>query len=240
MPKIEVTSDAPAIAADRRYLPNVTNNMWSAVTEASARSLPPPGPAADFRQAQGRLAHRLGALAQVVQMLLDPEQVRVRKLLGRGQHAARVVTLGYADRQRLSGHGRRHHHRPGDLGRLARSRTAHFPRHRVAAWAPLVETAANEGDAVAAEILRGAAQSLALFASAVRRQLFPAGAQAAISYAGGVFQSERVLETFRTLVELDDSIKVTPPRYSPAAGALIGAYRLATKSVDLQGAPPIK
>ena len=115
-----------------------------------------------------------------------------------------------------------------------------YPRDRVAAWAPLVETAANAGDSVAAEILRGAAQSLAMFASAVRRQLFHEGAAAAVSYAGGVFQNERILDTFRTLVELDDSIKVTPPRYSPAAGALIGAYRLATKSVVLQGAPPIK
>jgi len=117
---------------------------------------------------------------------------------------------------------------------------ADYPRDRAAALAPLVETAANEGDAVAAEILRGAAQSLAMFASAVRRQLFHEGESTTVSYAGGVFQSPRILENFRTLVELDDSMKVAPPRYSPAAGALIGAYRLATKSVDLQGAPPIK
>ena len=79
MPKIEVTSDAPAIAADRRYLPNVTDIMWNAVAGASARSLPPPGPAADLRHVQRGLAHRLGALAQVMQMLLHPEQVRVRQ-----------------------------------------------------------------------------------------------------------------------------------------------------------------
>jgi hypothetical protein len=36
MTKIEVTSDAPAIAADRGYLPNVTVIMWSAVAEHAA------------------------------------------------------------------------------------------------------------------------------------------------------------------------------------------------------------
>jgi N-acetylglucosamine kinase-like BadF-type ATPase len=114
-----------------------------------------------------------------------------------------------------------------------------YPRHRVAGWAELVDRTAAAGDAVAQEILRAAGQHLALFASAVRRQLFDE-AVVPVSYTGGVFRSERVLAAFQTLVELDDSMKIAPPRHAPAAGALIGAYRLASKTVDLQGAPPLK
>src|ERR1700733_13927488 len=94
MPKIEVTSDALAIAADRGYLPNVTNFMWSAAADLPSRSLAPPGTAADLPHVQGRLAHRLGALAQVVQVLLDPEQVRVRKLIGHRQRTGLLITVG--------------------------------------------------------------------------------------------------------------------------------------------------
>ena len=79
----------------------------------------------------------------------------------------------------------------------------------MAAFAPLVDQAAAGGDTVAQDILKGAAQSLATFAAAVRGQLFePArtgrrqlrrrsvpqpGAAGAIPNAGG---------TGRTAIEL--------------------------------------
>jgi N-acetylglucosamine kinase len=52
--------------------------------------------------------------------------------------------------------------------------TEEWPRSRVATLAPLVDTAAVEGDAVAAQIISNAAQDLALLAGSVRGQLWSA------------------------------------------------------------------
>jgi N-acetylglucosamine kinase-like BadF-type ATPase len=116
--------------------------------------------------------------------------------------------------------------------------TEAFPKQRVAGWARLVDQAASAGDSLASEILRGAAQQLAMLATAARRQL--KGDQLRVSYTGGVFQSAPVLEAFQTLVTLDGTMEVMSPRHSPAAGALIGAYRLAAKFVSITGAPVSK
>jgi N-acetylglucosamine kinase-like BadF-type ATPase len=113
-----------------------------------------------------------------------------------------------------------------------------FPKQRLAAWAPLVDHAAASGDSIAIEILRGAGQQLAMITTAARRQL--ASDVLPVSYTGGVFQSARVLETFQTLLSLDGTMEVMSPRHSPAAGALIGAYRLAGKTVTITGAPASK
>ena len=48
-----------------------------------------------------------------------------------------------------------------------------------------------------------------------------------IAHVGGVFQSEILLDRFRTLILLDGEAETEAPRRSPAAGALILAYRLA-------------
>jgi N-acetylglucosamine kinase-like BadF-type ATPase len=116
--------------------------------------------------------------------------------------------------------------------------TVEFPKQRLAEWATLVDQAAASGDALAMEILRGAGQQLAMIATAARRQLN--GDMLPVSYTGGVFQSARVLETFQTFAALDGTMEVMSPRHSPAAGALIGAYRLAAKSVAITGAPASK
>jgi N-acetylglucosamine kinase-like BadF-type ATPase len=105
--------------------------------------------------------------------------------------------------------------------------TAEYPRPRVAQLSQLVDEAANEGDAVAQQIIDDSAHQLAGIASAVRRQLFREGEPARVSYIGGVFRSGRLLERFRTLIELEDANLFGPPKYGPAAGALIEAYRLA-------------
>jgi N-acetylglucosamine kinase-like BadF-type ATPase len=111
---------------------------------------------------------------------------------------------------------------------LHRLYTADWPRARVAELAMTVDRIASEGDPVAADILRNAAQQLALLAASVRRQLWTGEGDAIqISWIGGVFQSEILLERFRTLVLLDGQCEAEPPRRSPAAGALIIAYRLA-------------
>jgi N-acetylglucosamine kinase-like BadF-type ATPase len=120
---------------------------------------------------------------------------------------------------------------------LHRFYTRGYPRARIAGYAKLVDQVAAEGDPVAVEILHGAAQQLATLAAAVRRQLFRPGEAALVCYIGGVFESRRVLERFRTLVELEGGSRCLPPRYPPEAGALLEAYRAAGLAVELRSFP---
>jgi N-acetylglucosamine kinase len=115
------------------------------------------------------------------------------------------------------------------------SYTPEFSRERFASLAKLVDNVAHAGDQVARDILTAAAQSLAIFTAAVRAQLFQDEEPVQISYAGGVFKSALVLERFRMIVELEDGTRVVPPRYGPAAGALIEAYRLGGIETSLSG-----
>jgi N-acetylglucosamine kinase-like BadF-type ATPase len=120
---------------------------------------------------------------------------------------------------------------------LHRFYTPEFPRAKIASLAPLVDQAAHDGDAVAQDIMKGAAQSLAVFTAAVRRQLFHRGETARVSYIGGVFESDLVRERFRLLVELEGDAVVKPPAHGPAAGALMEALRMAQVPGPLRGAP---
>jgi N-acetylglucosamine kinase-like BadF-type ATPase len=113
---------------------------------------------------------------------------------------------------------------------------ADFSRDRVAALAPLVDQAAAAGDRVANDILKNAAQQLAALAASVRGQLF-GGEPALVSYWGGVFRSAAIRERFRMLLELDSLNQFTPPRYSPAVGALLEAYALAGLECELTCVP---
>jgi N-acetylglucosamine kinase-like BadF-type ATPase len=105
--------------------------------------------------------------------------------------------------------------------------TPEFPRRRIASYARLVDEVALAGDMVARNILLNAAQELATLVSSVREQLFDPSDEPFVAYIGGVFRSGTVLERFRMLMELDDTAHVGEPRMSPAAGALIEAYRAA-------------
>jgi N-acetylglucosamine kinase-like BadF-type ATPase len=100
-----------------------------------------------------------------------------------------------------------------------------WPRERVAALAPLVDRAAEEGDAAAIEILNRSAQELALVAGAVRAQLWKPDEAVEVAYIGGVFRSKPLLERFRLLVEMDPGNRFGAPLRSPAEGALMEAYR---------------
>jgi N-acetylglucosamine kinase-like BadF-type ATPase len=108
---------------------------------------------------------------------------------------------------------------------LHRFYTPEWPRSRVATLARLVDAAASEGDSVADHILSGAAQELAMLAASVRSQLWTSGELVEVAYIGGVFESERLRERFRMLVELEEGVRCGPPRYGPAEGALLEAYR---------------
>jgi N-acetylglucosamine kinase-like BadF-type ATPase len=108
-----------------------------------------------------------------------------------------------------------------------------FSSARVAGFAPIVDEIARAGDAVAIDILNGAAQALATIAAAVRAQLFAREEAAVFSYVGGAFQSAILLERFRMLIELNDSHRVVAPKYRPAEGALLEAYRIAGQRAEL-------
>jgi N-acetylglucosamine kinase-like BadF-type ATPase len=102
--------------------------------------------------------------------------------------------------------------------------TPDYPRAKVAAMAPLVDEAANAGDAVARDILGDAARSLAALAEAVETQLYPGEEYGNIYYSGGVFKSALLLERFQAVMEMGGLRKVAPPLYPPAAGALMEAW----------------
>ncbi|HLH41655.1 MAG TPA: BadF/BadG/BcrA/BcrD ATPase family protein [Bryobacteraceae bacterium] len=120
---------------------------------------------------------------------------------------------------------------------LHRCHSGDFPRNRFAALAPLISQAAAAGDPVAHDILKSAAQSLATLAAAVRAQLFGPSEPVLVSYCGGVFGSPELRERFRMLVELTEFNRAAPPRYSPAAGALLEAYRIAGVARQLTNIP---
>ncbi len=119
---------------------------------------------------------------------------------------------------------------------LHRFYTTEFPRERIASYARLVDAEAGRGDAVAADILRSAAQELAAITMAVHARLFRPGERVRTAYVGGVFRSAVLLDTYRSLLEME----VAPPEYGPAAGALIEAYRAAGLAPRLSNLPDFK
>lgn len=123
---------------------------------------------------------------------------------------------------------------------LHRFYTDEYPRERVAAFSRLVDRIARDGDKVAREIILNAAQQLATLAGAVRTQIFDAGASCTVSYLGGVFRSEILLERYRMLMELESGNRVVEPIYGPAAGALLEALRAAGVTTQLKDLPKEK
>jgi N-acetylglucosamine kinase-like BadF-type ATPase len=113
--------------------------------------------------------------------------------------------------------------------------TREWPRPRVAALAELVDGAALAGDVVARDILRNAAEQLATLSVSTGRRLFQGGETVLVCYTGGVFRSPLVLERYRQIVELEDGYRCAAPRHSPAAGALLEAYRAAGIHPTLTG-----
>jgi N-acetylglucosamine kinase-like BadF-type ATPase len=107
---------------------------------------------------------------------------------------------------------------------MHRCYTPEFPRPRIAGFSLLVNSAAEKGDPMAQNILREAAGELALLARAVGGQLFE-GQSVRCAYAGGVFRSRTLLNSFRQALGGDPGLVVTPPVYDPAVGALLEAYR---------------
>jgi N-acetylglucosamine kinase-like BadF-type ATPase len=118
--------------------------------------------------------------------------------------------------------------------------TEDWPRPRASLLARTVDAVALDGDPVAREILLNAAQQLSTLAVSVRRRLFQPGEAAPVCYIGGVFSSHILLERFRQLVELEEGSRAASPRYEPAAGALLEAYRAADLHPALSQIPESK
>ncbi len=123
---------------------------------------------------------------------------------------------------------------------LHRFYTNEFSRPKIASFGAMVERAAVEGDHVAQGILLKGASELALLASAVRRQLFQPGEVVLVAHMGGVFRSAILREQFCQLVKQESGTECGPPRYAPAAGALLEAYRAAGLTPALSDVPEVK
>ena len=117
--------------------------------------------------------------------------------------------------------------------------TPEWPRDRVARLAPLVDAVAAAADAVALEILNGAAFQLATLAGSIRGQLWRPGESIVVAYSGGVFRSERLTARFRMLVELESGNRCEPPKYGPPEGALLESYRAVGLKLQLSSGGPI-
>ncbi len=113
--------------------------------------------------------------------------------------------------------------------------TPKYPRARVAEWAPIVSSAALEGDVVAVEIVRACGRELARLVAGVHGRLFGDREEIAIAHIGGVFRSELVKASFAESVAAQTGNAVASPKYPPVAGALIQALRQDDNQSDLTG-----
>jgi N-acetylglucosamine kinase-like BadF-type ATPase len=115
---------------------------------------------------------------------------------------------------------------------------ADFDRVAIAAMAKLVTQAAEQRDRVAEGVLRDAARELAILVEGVYRKLFREVVP--VACIGGVFRSSRLRDAFGERVRELTGCAVIPPRYGPAAGALLEALRLDGNTSELKSVPEEK
>lgn len=112
-----------------------------------------------------------------------------------------------------------------------------FSRPAIASLAPIVTEAAERGDRAAVEIIGNAARQLASFVEGVYSHLFQAGENVPVAYIGGVFRSALLLEKFERSIRESIRCRVWPPRFGPAAGAILEALRLDGNMSPLSAVP---
>jgi N-acetylglucosamine kinase-like BadF-type ATPase len=113
-------------------------------------------------------------------------------------------------------------------------------RHSVAELAPLITTAAEEGDPVAKNILREAVRDLGRYAEGLYRNLFPNRETIPVAPIGGVFKSTQIRAAFAEQIRRTIECDVIRPKLSPAAGALLEALRMDGIASKLTGVPETK
>jgi N-acetylglucosamine kinase-like BadF-type ATPase len=115
-----------------------------------------------------------------------------------------------------------------------------FDRTKLAQFAPLLDGAAKDGDAVATEILRRAGRQLAALVTHIHGMLFARGHAVRVAHIGGVFASATLTEALRSGVRALVQCDVTAPLYPPAVGALLTALKMAGLRVALSAIPAVK
>jgi glucosamine kinase len=113
-------------------------------------------------------------------------------------------------------------------------------RRTIAEFAPLVTAAAEEGDAVAQQIVSEAATALAWYAQGVFRNLFREREAVPVAHIGGVFKSASIRQAFGERVRAAIMCDVISPKLSSAAGALLEALRMDGNTSTLTGIPETK
>ena len=111
---------------------------------------------------------------------------------------------------------------------------AGFSRERISLLAPKVAATAREGDPAALNIIKTAAEELALTGLGVIRQLFEAGDPVDVYLTGGVFDAgDLLLDPFRAALHIGwPTAEPRTPRFPPAVGCLILAARTAGITID--------
>jgi len=100
-----------------------------------------------------------------------------------------------------------------------------FDRQQIAGYAKLVTNAAEQGDEVALEVLKTAAESLTSYVTGVYGQLFKKGETVQIVAVGGVFKSHAFTQKLMQNIYTSILCPLGSPKLSPAAGALLEALR---------------
>jgi N-acetylglucosamine kinase-like BadF-type ATPase len=114
---------------------------------------------------------------------------------------------------------------------------ADTPRSDIARYAPLVSRAAESGDGPARLILLRCADQLARYGAGVHHAIFSGEAHTPVSYIGGVFRNELIRSEFSRRMHELVKAEVTHPRFGPAAGALLEAFRSSGYTVKLTNVP---
>lgn len=144
----------------------------------------------------------------------------------RGARAAMQAEDGTAQATMLT-EVLRGHFKAKDLRALAHQVYAEeLSRDRFATFAPEVERAAAAGDKIALAIVEQGVAALSDLAIAVARKLKLEETDTTVSHVGGVFRSALVREAFAINVRSRmKNARVINPRFSPAIGALLLAYK---------------
>lgn len=121
------------------------------------------------------------------------------------------------------------HFQKSDLRALALSVYGEeISRDQLATFAEAVHRAALGGDPAAGAIISEAGEALAALAVAVIHKLYDKDDSARVACVGGVFRGELARRSFaNALKEQTPRARVVAPRFDPAVGALLLAYRAA-------------